>query len=156
MSMDSQDGVSAKQLYQELGSDDTATEAPEGESSSERIVADVRAELPVDREFRFDEDLLKKSLDDLLLVLIALQDGGAHGKGLMGELASSFDVHLSPGTVYPRLHSLEEEGLLEVHELVQTKKYSIADEERVRRRVERTLQHHLAIGSVFHAALAEI
>ena len=151
-------GISAEQLRKEL----QAVEAPADETtdadagSSEEIVADVREQLSGGQAFRFDEDLIKESLDDLLLVLIALNDGGAHGKGLMGDLANHFDAHLSPGTVYPRLHDLEEEGLLEVHELVKTKKYSIADTEQARGRIERTLQHHIAIGSVFQASLDEI
>ena len=151
-------GISAEQLRKEL----QVVEAPADEAadadagSSEEIVADVREQLSGGQAFRFDEDLIKESLDDLLLVLIALQDGGAHGKGLMSDLANHFDAHLSPGTIYPRLHDLKEEGLLEVHELVKTKKYSIADAEQVRRRIEQTLQHHIAIGSVFQASLDEI
>lgn len=159
MSTNRNDGVSAEQLYDELESKNTSVEGPTDDpagGSSGEITADVREELPVGARFQFDEDLVKQSLDDLLLILIALEDGGAHGKGLMEKLASHFNAHLSPGTVYPRLHDLEEEGLLEVHELVKTKRYSIADDEQVRRRVERTLQHHLAIGEVFRAALEEI
>ncbi len=158
MDMNTNDGISAEQLRKELGAvETTADEAESADAgSSEEIVADVRQQLSGGGTFRFDEDLVKESLDDLLLVLIALNDGGAHGKGLMSDLANHFDAHLSPGTVYPRLHDLEEEGLLEVHELVKTKKYSIADTERTRRRIEQTLQHHIAIGSVFRASLDEI
>ena len=158
MNTNTDNGISAEQLRKELGAVETpADEAASADTdSSEEIVADVREQLSGEQAFRFDEDLIKESLDDLLLVLIALKDGGAHGKGLMGDLANHFDAHLSPGTVYPRLHDLEEKGLLEVHELVKTKKYSIADTERARRRIEQTLQHHIAIGSVFQASLDEI
>ena len=158
MDMNTDDGISAEQLRKELGAVETpADEAASADAdSSEEIVADVREQLSGEQTFRFDEDLIKESLDDLLLVLIALKDGGAHGKGLMGDLANHFDAHLSPGTIYPRLHDLKQEGLLEVHELVKTKRYSIADTERARRRIEQTLQHHIAIGSVFQASLDEI
>ena len=158
MDMNTDNGISAEQLRKELGAVETPADgaASAGTDSSEEIVANVREQLSGERTFRFDEDLIKESLDDLLLVLIALKDGGAHGKGLMSDLANHFDAHLSPGTIYPRLHDLKEEGLLEVHELVKTKKYSIADTERARRRIERTLQHHIAIGSVFQASLDEI
>ena len=158
MDINTDDGISAEQLRKELGAVETsAGEATSADTDpSEAIVADVREQLSGGQSFRFNENLVKESLDDLLLVLIALKEGGAHGKGLMSDLADHFDANLSPGTVYPRLHDLEEEGLLEVHELVKTKKYSIADAERARQRIERTLQHHIAIGSVFHASLDEI
>lgn len=153
------DTLSAEQLYRELEAVESLDdEEPEDNQTAPgaEIIEDVRTDLALGREFRFDDELVKRSLDELLLVLIALSDDGAHGKQLMSDLATFFDAHLSPGTVYPRLHDLEEAGVLEVHELVKTKKYSIADTDRARRRVHQTLQHHLAIGSVFHTALDDI
>jgi len=85
-----------------------------------------------------------------------LSDGSTHGKGLMGDLSTVFGVRLSPGTVYPKLHDLEEAGILEMHELVRTKEYRIADAEAARDRVEGSLQQHFALGAIFNSALDEI
>jgi PadR family transcriptional regulator, activator of gas vesicle formation len=115
----------------------------------------VVAGLPLAEDFRFDEQLLKENLEAVLLVLIAVRDG-AHGKRLMGDLADFFDAQLSPGTVYPRLHDLEADGVLEVHELVRTKEYSIDDDEGARERIERAMYQHLALGAVFRGALERV
>ena len=60
-----------------------------------------------------------------------------------------------PGTVYPVLHELEDEELLSVHELVQTKEYSIDDGEAAHEKLEASMGQHLALGLVFRQALEE-
>ena len=106
-------------------------------------------------EFRFDDAMIKENLEAILLGLISVRDG-AHGKRLMGDLADVFGAQLSPGTVYPRLHDLEAAGVLQVHELVRTKEYTIADEERARKRMKRAMGQHLALGAVFRSALEHV
>ncbi|PSP74155.1 PadR family transcriptional regulator [Halobacteriales archaeon QS_3_64_16] len=103
-------------------------------------------------DFSFDDAIIKENLEAILLGLISVR-GGAHGKALMGDLARFFDAELSPGTVYPRLHDLEAEGLLQVHELVRTKEYTIDDETRTRERIERAMGQHVALGAVFRSSL---
>jgi len=103
-------------------------------------------------DFSFDDAIIKENLETVLLGLISVR-GGAHGKALMVDLSRFFDAELSPGTVYPRLHALEAEGLLQVHELVRTKEYTIDDETRVRERIERAMSQHLALGAVFRSSL---
>lgn len=157
MSVDDQRGASVEQLYMELtdeGSDGTEGTHPDHRSAE--IVESVTDQLFAEESFRFDEDLVKHSLDELLLVLVALRDGETHGKGLMEDLAALFDARLSPGTVYPRLHDLEESDVLEMHELVRTKEYRIDDLEETRERVENAMTQHLALGFVFYAALEEL
>lgn len=152
--MDNQ-GTSVAELCRELegieapGTDGDAVE----EAQTEAIVADATEPLAGEGGFGFDEELVKESLDELLLVLVALGEERTHGKQLMDDLSNVFGVRLSPGTVYPRLHDLEEAGLLEVHELVRTKEYRIADGPAARRRIETALKHHFALGAVFESAL---
>lgn len=158
MSTEGQKGVSVDQLYRELSD----VESPSTERSSdsghpsEEIVGAVTEELFPDRSFQFEETLVKNSLDELLLVLVALRDGDTHGKGLMEDLSHLFDARLSPGTVYPRLHDLEEEDILEMHELVRTKEYRIEDQDESKNRIESAMCQHLALGFVLYSALEEL
>lgn len=141
--------VSIEQLRRELDGAPT-----DGRQSFEVLsaIVDVTGSGP----FEFDEAMVKQSLDELLLLLVALGDSDTHGKGLMEDLSTLFDADLSPGTVYPRLHELEEQELLQMHELVRTKEYRLEDEEQVRERIERAMRQHLALGTFFKAALANV
>ncbi len=85
--------------------------------------------------------------------MIAVADGGTHGTGLMEELEAQFGAELSPGTVYPRLHELEADGTLQMHELVQTKQYGIADDAAAKEQIATSAYQHLALGLFLHASL---
>jgi hypothetical protein len=153
-------GATAEQLYRELVQDE-ATEADTGvrlapEQHAEVILDRVVAAAFDEQNFSFEEATVKENLDEILLLLIAHRSSGKHGKGLMGDLAAVFDTRLSPGTVYPRLHELEERGLLDVQELVRTKEYQIRDEEALAARVESAMAQHLALGLFFRTALADL
>jgi hypothetical protein len=152
---DSDDGsVSVGRLYQEMvgglgnGDDDI-------EQRSE-VVLEAVLDTLFDGDFEFDEATVKANLNEILLMLVALRDSQTHGKGLMEDLEQVFGADLSPGTVYPRLHELEEEGILEVQELVRTKEYRIDDAELCRDHVEASMRQHLALGFFFKAALDEL
>jgi hypothetical protein len=119
------------------------------------VLSIVMNNLFPDTDFRFDEDLIKQNLDETLLLLITLRSSGTHGKGLMDDLARLFDAHLSPGTVYPQLHQLEEEGLLRMQEKVRTKEYHVGDDREVRARLERSMSQHLALGYAIYLALED-
>jgi hypothetical protein len=99
------------------------------------------------------EGLVTESLDAILLALIASVADETHGTGLMEALVSGFDAELSPGTVYPRLHALEEDGILEMHELVQTKRYSIQDDSATADRIEQAAREHLAMAQFLLGSL---
>jgi len=103
-----------------------------------------------------DDGLVKQSLDELLVMLIALRSNDAHGKGVMGDINRFFGTQLSPGTVYPTLHDLEDRGLLDVHELVQTKEYFLGDETAARETVREAMRQHLAMGFLFQRMIEEI
>jgi hypothetical protein len=100
-----------------------------------------------------DDAVVKDNLDAILLVLVETTDGETHGKALMQRLGDLFGVHLSPGTLYPRLHGLEEAGLLRVNERVQTKEYRVADEDAVYDLIERRARQQLLLGGLLRDAL---
>lgn len=158
MNPDRTDGASVEQLYRELaGGDSPADGGATGSSDASReLVESVVRELFPGESFEFDEEHVKNALDELLVVLVALGDGETHGKGLMEDLSECFDARLSPGTVYPRLHALDDAGVLAVHELVRTKEYRIADEGTAREEIESAMRQHLALGFVLYAALEEL
>lgn len=151
--------VTVEQLYAELGLDggtDAQSVRLTPEQHSEVILENVLSGLFEGSEFVFEESTVKDNLDEILLLLVAHRASETHGKSLMGDLATVFDTRLSPGTVYPQLHELEDEGLLRVQELVRTKEYRVDDEAELVDRVTAAMEQHLALGLYFKAALAEL
>ena len=142
--------ITVSQLRAELNgtgeSDDPGTAVSE-------IVSDVESSLFGSDSFSFEETYVKTSLEELLVSLIALRTTDTHGKQLIDDLAQEFDTILSPGTVYPRLHDLCEQDVLEQRELVKTKEYTLDDTELARENVAEAARQHLAIGMVLRAAL---
>jgi hypothetical protein len=124
------------------------------ERELDEMLDDVRSALPTD-DVDFQEDIVKENLDEILLMLISLR-GETHGKELISDLTRLFDAQLSPGTVYPSLHQLEEEEILKMHKKVRTKEYSIDDEREVRETVERTMVQHLAFGFLLYSFLPRL
>ncbi|WP_121741725.1 helix-turn-helix transcriptional regulator [Natronorubrum halophilum] len=124
------------------------------EHELDELMAQVNGALPTD-DVQFDEAIIKENLDEILLMLIALHEE-THGKELLSDLTHLFGAQLSPGTVYPGLHNLEEADVLSMHAKVRTKEYSIADEEYVRTTVERTMVQHLAFGLLLYAFLPRL
>jgi hypothetical protein len=75
-----------------------------------------------------DRSFVSEYLDELIIAILFRCDE-ANGMDIIREFTHRFGVQFSPGTVYPHLHSLEEEGILVCRESVQTKEYSIDDPE---------------------------
>jgi hypothetical protein len=117
------------------------------------IVEEVTNALSGTDGFDFDEAYVKASLDELLMALVALRSSDTHGKQLLDDLAANFDTTLSPGTVYPRLHGLCEDGVFERRELVKTKEYTLDDAVTAESAVAEAARNHLALGLVFRAAI---
>lgn len=117
----------------------------------EKLIAQLTTILPAE-EVAFDERIIKENLEEILLVFIALH-GEAHGKQLLADLSHVFDAQLSPGTVYPCLHTLEELDVLSMHAKVRTKEYAIADTEYTRATIEETMMQHLAFGMLLYGVL---
>ncbi len=124
------------------------------ERELDELMAQVNGALPTD-EVSFDEAIIKENLDEILLMLIALHDE-THGKELLSDLTHLFGAQLSPGTVYPSLHRLEEDDVLSMHAKVRTKEYSIADEDVARATVERAMVQHLAFGLLLYSFLPRL
>ncbi|MEF8813734.1 MAG: PadR family transcriptional regulator [Halovenus sp.] len=158
MQQDAEVNVSIEQLNREvqtLDSEVTGGE-PASQHSSQELVDDVVNQLLPDRLFKFDDKTVKNSLDEVLLLLIAHSDESTHGKALMNKIAAVFDSQLSPGTVYPCLHELEERGLVEVNELVRKKEYLISDKHASRMAIQRAMIQHIVLGYVLFSSLEEL
>lgn len=149
-------GVSVERLYNEISGDPSTDGTPEPGQQSEEVLEAVLGSLFPDEEFAFDEETVKSDLDELLITLVGMRDSETHGKGLIEDISTLFDATLSPGTVYPRLHDLEEDGVLEMQELVRTKEYRIGDREASREKVADAMRQHLALGFFLYSALDEL
>ncbi|AFO57766.1 MULTISPECIES: helix-turn-helix transcriptional regulator [unclassified Natrinema] len=132
----------------------TEDEPKDIERHLDELVEQVHGAFPAD-DVQFDEAMIRDNLEELLLLLIALH-GETHGKALISALTSLFETQLSPGTVYPTLHELEDADVLSMHAKVRTKEYSIADEAYVRATVEQTMVQHLAFGLLLYAVLPRL
>ena len=122
---------------------------------TEAVVEETATALHDERTLSIDEGLVKQALPELLTALVRLRTGESNGTGVMDDLEKYFDADLSPGTVYPVLHELADEGPLSVHELVQTKEYSVEDAGAAREQLATAMGNHLALGLVFRRALEE-
>ena len=136
-----------------VGDADSRTDPTE---RTEAVVEETADAIFDEGRLAFDEGLVKQSLPELLTALVELRTSETHGKGVMDDLEEFFGVDLSPGTVYPVLHDLEEEGMLSMHELVQTKEYSVEDPKATAEMLRRTMGQHLALGLVFRRALEDL
>ncbi|ELY92957.1 PadR family transcriptional regulator [Natrialba hulunbeirensis JCM 10989] len=137
-------GAASGERGQNPGFERQTEDTDSADSELDELLAQALAELPVP-EVEFSDELVKHNLDEILLVLIALHDG-SHGDELLTDLSQHFGTDLSPGTVYPALHALEESGYLSMHTKVRTKEYSTADEPAVQTTLEQTMLEHLAFG----------
>jgi len=136
-----------------VGSTDPSTHGIAGHDAIPESLLASAIEDIADGDIAVDDGLVTQSLDEILLAMIALSDDETHGTGLMEALSRLFDAQLSPGTVYPRLHDLEADDTLAVHELVQTKQYSIDDADTAASRIEEAAYRHFVIGMFLHASL---
>ncbi len=134
------------------------TELDDAGAGSGAVVSELAA--TADRslltdQFAFDEERVKGSLDQLLVALVGARTSETHGQQLIEDLSEEFDTRLSPGTVYPRLHDLCDEGLLERRELVRTKEYDIDDEAAAEEMISESARQHIALGLAFQSALED-
>ena len=132
--------------------DPSAHDTPSRDAIPESLLDSVICDV-AEGNLAVGDGFVTQSLDEILLAVIALSDEETHGTGLMEALSRLFDAQLSPGTVYPRLHDLESDGTLTVHELVQTKQYSIDDTETAASQIEQAAYRHFVMGMFLHASL---
>ena len=149
------DSLAVDRLRAELSTGGGSTPEPAVEQRAERFLDDIVEGFLPEAEFRFRERTVKENLGEVLLSLVAHRSAETNGKRLMEDLSRVFDADLSPGTVYPQLHELENGGLLQMHEKVRTKEYNISDDRGVRTRLERSMYQHLAFGYAIYLALED-
>ena len=150
-------GATVDRLYEEIrAEDDEAAVRFAPDQPLEPVLGRVLDGVFEEGPARLDEEIIKENLDEILLLLIEGRESDRHGKALIGDLTTVFDTHLSPGTVYPRLHELDERGTVDVKPLVRTKEYEIADEGAMTNRIESAMRQHLAMGMFLRAALSEL
>lgn len=94
-------------------------------------------------------------LDEILLQLIMTREM-ACGKELTQDLRCLFNVDLSPGTVYPHLSDLTDEGILNVTEMKCQKIYTIADLSGTVDRIETAVNRQVTFALVMKALLVDI
>jgi len=63
------------------------------------------------REKKINEKFVRSFLD--IIVMMLLNGTPAYGYEIIATVHKEFGVLLSPGTLYPLLHSLEDNGLIE-------------------------------------------
>lgn len=73
---------------------------------------------------------VKGELNTIVLALLAKEP--MCGRELKLAIFKHFNILLSSGTLYPLLHELEKEKLLQCHYGVKTKTYSPTDEKKIR------------------------
>lgn len=87
---------------------------------------------------RLDRSFASEYLDELIIgILFRCEE--ANGMEIIREFTHLFGVQFSPETVYPHLHSLEEDGILARRDCVQTKEYRIADAQTAREYITSTV-----------------
>ena len=79
---------------------------------------------------RINYGMIKTFLD--IIVLAMLNGEPIYGYKLIGELHKAFGVLLSPGTLYPLLYHLKEEGFVEVKLFKRRKLYCLTGKGQVR------------------------
>jgi DNA-binding PadR family transcriptional regulator len=98
------------------------------------------------------DEVVTEYIDEILLVLIAVR-GGACGKELLEDVQTVFGTDLSPGTVYPHLTKLADDGTLEIRRLSKRKMYHLSDPGAVFTRVDRTADQLLLFSLVLKTTL---
>lgn len=151
--------VPITRLYREVvdGHDDVTDRAgPAKDSRAMDLLNAVNETVFEDNPVDFNRSVVRNELDTILLVLIALGDTETHGRGLIQTIDDLMGMEFSPGSVYPELHTFEEEGTVRKQELVRSKEYQVADDTAVRDRIEEARNQHLVLGAFFARVLDEL
>jgi DNA-binding transcriptional ArsR family regulator len=101
------------------------------------------------------KDAVVSELDEILLLLVMIREE-ASGKELTEDLRRVFGASLSPGTVYPHLNELANEGKLEVKELKKRKIYTICNLGEVLGEIESTVNRQIIFLLVMKALLIDV
>ena len=114
------------------------TERTPTQVSTDNTSGSDRTGGPAPGGVQLDRPFASEYLDELIIAILFRCDE-ANGMDIIREFTHRFGIQFSPGTVYPHLHTLEEEGVLACRECVQTKEYRINDTEAVREYLDSVL-----------------
>jgi DNA-binding PadR family transcriptional regulator len=110
----------------------------------------------IDRSMISDDSIKKMVKDNLEAIILALiQRKAMCGSDIIGTIHIEFNVLLSPGTVYPMLHSLQKRGLLTFVKEGKEKIYTSAEdsEPEIRRLVHEHIQARKLLNSYLQKEL---
>ena len=99
-------------------------------------------------------DIAKADLESVILAIIALEEPVSGNEILEGTLESVTGLQLSPGTVYPQLHDLEQWGYIERTELPTGHLWTIADVELTERKLSRVADQLHALAKLLRIGAA--
>jgi len=95
-----------------------------------------------DRSKLSDDSIEKMVKDNLATIILALiQRKPMCGTEIVGTIHLEFNVLLSPGTIYPLLHSLEEKGLLMSEKYGKAKTYVPVEDAKLK--IKRLVDEHI-------------
>lgn len=134
----------------------SGSDEPPGPHPARQNLDLIEEALFADAPFRLDESIINEGLEEILLVLISMRTEDTNGKTLMSDLIRLFDAQLSPGTVYPALHELEQDETLEMFELVRSKEYRVEDRAAARAMVTDAARQFLALGAFFYLSAEDL
>lgn len=110
-----------------------------------------RTDRPASGGVGLERSFASQYLDELIIAIL-FRCEEANGMDIIREFTHLFGVQFSPGTVYPHLHSLEEEGVLERRERVRTKEYRIDDEQAARENLASAVSQLSCLGTFLSTA----
>lgn len=151
--MSTENAPSAEALRREVLGADLPFQEPDAYAELDDTLTELLDERGLPREI--DRELVTTNLDELALLLTSLR-GGMTGEQFRSDLVDVFDEEISPGTIYPVLHDLEDEGALQMTQLVRTKRYNVADADAAYGRFEAAMRQHLALALLFRRAMADV
>ncbi|MFB6119382.1 PadR family transcriptional regulator [Halosegnis sp.] len=118
------------------------------------MIAALDGWLDNDRLHTISDKIVTEHVDTILLLLIAVRDG-ACGKELLQDIRRLFGTDLSPGTVYPHLNDLADNGLLEMQKLSKRKIYSLSDPDAALARIDHAADQLLLFAFVLKSGLTD-
>lgn len=117
-------------------------------------VATLNEWIDNDQTHAVSDEIVTEHVDEILLVLIAVRDG-ACGKELLQDIRQLFGTDLSPGTVYPHLIDLADDGVLEMQKLSKRKLYHLSDPDAMSAQVDHAVDQFLLFSLFLKGALTE-
>lgn len=145
------DGTSA---HEDQPHDEGAAQRYTDTPLTDDAVVPIDGWLDNDQLHTISDEIVTEHIDAILLLLIAVRDG-ACGKELLQDIRRLFGTDLSPGTVYPHLSDLADDGILEMQKLSKRKVYRLSDPDAALTRVDHAADQLLLFSFVLKAALTD-